>query len=404
MKTMVNNLTISFGLICLTLCALADTASVTNVTVRQRWPWDRKVDINYQLTADPGQQFDITVTARNGTQLLTLDYSLSGDLYGVGPGLRSIVWDPMESSYTNQTLTQFNVSLTLTNTPLYMIIDLTKNAGEEGQITHVYEDDLISGTYGSVETNPVSGVTSIIWTGVTNDTQYMTTKLVLRRVKAGSYQMGGSFPVTLTKDFYAGVFELTQSQWRRIMGDSTPDNTYPKANIYYDVMRGSDIGANWPSSHAVDPGSFFYTLRTKTGIAGFDLPSEAQAEYCLRAETTSFYYDGVTTGTDTNVLNELAWWSGNSGNATHPVGKKRPNAWGLYDTIANVGEWCLDWWANSVTGGVDPVGPDSPVSGTGKVYRGLHYTGDAYGCRSSGRNWYNTISGKVGLRVVIWLP
>ncbi len=410
MKTMVMKFTVGLGLICLTLCTLADSATINDVTVRQRWPWDRKVDINYLLTAEPGQKFDIAVTASNGGQVLTLPFdSLSGDLFSVEQGQRHIVWDPMVTSYTNEALTQFNVSLTPITPPLYMIIDLTKDPGEAGQITHVYEDDLISGVYGSVETNPIPGVTSIIWTGVTNDTQYMRSKLVLRRVKSGSFGMGSSasIPVTLTKGFYVGVFELTEAQRDYIEGTSIASGTLPEGGMSHEYIRGSNIGTNWPASHAVDPGSFIDTLRTKTGISGFDMPTEAQAEYYTRAGTTSYYYDGVSTVADYAIQDTLAWSGHNAGGTRHPVGLLRPNAWGLYDTLGNVGDRCLDW-DGSLTGGTDPVGPayDMDPGGTthDRIYKGFHYTGNPI--PSYQRNYYSSTSiiDKVGLRVVIWLP
>ncbi len=399
-----------FGLLIFFLAssAWADGAAISNVTVRQRWPWDRKVDIDYQLLGESGQSFDVSVTARNGSQILALpDVSLSGDRFDVRQGKRRIVWNPMVTGYTNETLTKFNVCLTPTNPPLYMIVDLTRAAGADGQIIYVYESDLTGGAYGSVETNPVPGVESLVWTGVTNNAAYMTTNLVLRRVASGSFQMGGSTEVTLTKGLYAGVFELTQAQWYNVMSNSISySSVYPKADIAFGDVRGFSAGTNWPSSHGVDATSFIAKLRARTELSGFDLPTEAQGEYICRAGTTSYYYDGVTTSADTSVLNGLAWWLGNSGNAAHPVGKKLPNAWGLYDTIGNLGEWCLDRYAGTtgLPGGTDPVGVTSGVS---RAFRGYHYTGTADGCGSGSRFYFSapsTTSPKVGMRVVVFLP
>ena len=397
--------------LCLALGVLADGVAISNVTVRQRWPWDRKVDIDYQLTDASGLSFDVSVTARNGIQVLSFpDAALSGERFNVKQGRHRIVWDPMSTGYTNATLTKFNVRLTPTNPPLYVIVDLTKAAGADGQITPVYEADLTGGAYGSVETNPVPGVSSLVWTGVTNGTAYMTTNLVLRRVASGSYLMGGTKAVTLSKGLYAGVFELTQAQWYNIMSNSvTYASVYPKGDIAFGDIRGFNAGTNWPSSHNVDATSFIAKLRSRTGLSGFDLPTEAQGEYFCRAGTTSFYYDGETGSsynvTYTNVLNRLAWWSGNSA-AAQPVGKKRPNAWGLYDTIGNLGEWCLDRYDGiaALPGGTDPVGI---LSGTNRAFRGGHYTCLAENCSTGSR--YNfaapsTTSPKVGLRLVIFLP
>lgn len=409
------------GLACMTVClalgALADGAAIRDVTVRQRWPWDRKVDIDYLLAAEPGQPFDVSVTARDGSQILILpEASFSGDLYNVEQGQRRIVWDPMATVYTNQALSAFNVTLTVTNSPLYLIVDLTKTAGTEGQIEAVYTSDLTRGAYGSVETNPVTGVDSLVWTGVTNSSAYMTDKLVLRRVMPATYIMGswgGYRTVTLTKSLYVGVFELTQAQWFNVASNSPSTiqtgDAYPVESVSFAAVRGTGAGTNWPSSHAVDADSFLGKLRTRTGLCGFDLPTEAQWEYFCRAGTSSYYYDGVSTSSsDTNVLKTQAWYSANSGAVTHPVGGKVPNAWGLYDTIGNVMEWCLDYWDGStaLTGGTDPVGLETAVN---RVIRGAHYGVDAGGCSTRSR-WFFSVSseplssGRLGVRLVIWLP
>jgi formylglycine-generating enzyme required for sulfatase activity len=405
------------GAFCCTWSAKADIATVSDVTVRQRWPWDRKVDIDYLLTAEPGQSFDVSVTASNGGQALALPgTSLSGDLYNVEQGQRRIVWDPAKTGYTNATLTRFGVTLTPTNAPLYMIVDLTKATEAEGQIEYVYDADLIGGKYGSVETNPVMGVASLVWTGVTNNTAYTTTKLVLRRVASGPYVMGsygGYRSVTLTKGLYVGVFEVTQAQWYNVMSNSPSahagNNAYPVEQVSFADVRGSTVGTNWPSSHDVDGTSFLGRLRTRTGLSGFDLPTEAQWECFCRAGTSSFYYDGVSTGSgDTNVLKTLAWYADNSGGVTHAVGGKGPNAWGLYDTIGNVMEWCLDYWdgTTALSGGTDPVGMTSAAN---RAIRGGHCGTDAWNSCDRVR-WYFTVipetsaSARLGLRLVVYLP
>ncbi len=347
--------------------AAADAPTIRDVAVRQRWPWSRLVDIDYVLDCDATQRVDVTVSAFDSAESLTLpEDSLSGDRYSVPPGAGRIVWDPSKSGYTNEVLPSFRVSLTPVPAPLYMIVDLITT-----QTVYLSESDLASGDWGAVQTNPVAGVESIIWTGVTNNTDYMTSKLVLRRVPAGTYLMGGSKSVILTKDFYAGIFEVTEAQWGNIMGPPSSLVTPVYSKSYLNI-RGSSVGVNWPSSHAVDDNSFLGELRARTGVKGFDLPTDAQWEYLCRAGTTSYYYDGVSTdSTYTAVLSTLAWWKDNSSNTRHPVGGKLPNAWGLYDTIGNLCEWCLDWYDVTLTGGTDPVGPPP---GTARVFRGGCYS------------------------------
>ena len=393
--------------------ALADGPTISDVVVRQRWPWSRLVDINYVLSCEPAQSADVSVTGYNGATALSLSVgSLSGDLYNVSDGSHRIVWDPTASAYTNSgVLTKFRVEITPTPAPLYMIVDLTKSAGAADQIVYVTEAALTNDQWGAWVRNPVTNagtaVQSVIWTGVTNGTTYKTDKLVLRRVPAGSYQLGdtqnGTPNVTLTKDMYVGVFEVTQQQWNRVMNNASGTDTQAKHTVCYWEIRenplpanvGSDDPAvNWPSNTAVNAASFVGKLRAKTGISEFDLPTEAQWEYLCRAKTTTVfndgtagaYYDGVAdrnNGNTNDFLNALGWYKFSpQPAAAQPVGGKLPNAWGLYDTHGNVWEWCLDWYATNAELGTDP---DGAVSGSSRVNRGGSWGSPASSCRSAGR-------------------
>ncbi|MDD3544107.1 MAG: SUMF1/EgtB/PvdO family nonheme iron enzyme [Kiritimatiellae bacterium] len=273
----------------LALSAVAEAPVIRDIVVRQRWPWNRRVDIDYVLDCEATQRWDVAVSAfDNDTPLDLPAHSLSGEIYSVSPGAGRIAWDPVKSGHTNAVLPQFRVSLTPVPVPLYLVVDLTTT-----QTVHLSEADLASGAWGAVQTNPVAGVSSIVWTGVTNDAAYKTTKLVMRRVPSGRYMLGGSYPVTLTKEAYVGVFEVTQAQWDRITGASSSTLTPVSSKPYLEI-RGSSVGTNWPPSHAVDPGSFIDKLRKMTGREGFDLPTEAQWEYLCRAGTSTVFNDGET--------------------------------------------------------------------------------------------------------------
>ena len=214
----------------------------------------------------------------------------------------------------------------------------------------------------------LSAVPSSGWTD-----GYKTTKLVLRRIPVGSFIMGSdqgseSRRVALTKPFYMGVFEVTQKQWKLVMGSwpgSSPSSScgrgdaYPAYYVSYNDIRGSSSGARWPASSAVDASSFLGRLRAKTGLE-FDLPTEAQWEYACRAGTTTTYYWGDA------MDDAYAWYYNNSGRTTHPVGTRTPNTWGLYDMSGNVWEWCRDWYG-TLAYGADPVGS---ASGSYRVGRG----------------------------------
>jgi len=428
---------------CLATGAFADDMAVSNVVARQRWPWSRLVDIDYDLYGAPTQRMDIAVSAYNDQLPLPLSaYSLSGDISGLAPGHHRLVWNPVKSPYTTNVLTRFRVALDAFPSPLYVIVDLTKTNQPAQMIEYVYEEDLFTNKWGAVTsawetravTNGESIAESVIWTGLTNDIAFMTEKIVLRRVPAGSFMMGDSsnIPASLTQDFYIGVFEVTQDQWKRIYGGEpsgkfafpSPDGTLPAENISYDHIRGSPAngGAGWPTNDNVYAQSLVGKLRGMTGMLGFNLPTDVQWEYACRAGTTSYYSDGVSTGIDTNILNTLAWWKENSATPaytngqTHTVGQKLPNAWGLYDMHGNVREWCLDFYdplPNPVP--ADYPGPWkpalNPVSGTQytRVCRSGAWSESGANFRSSYRmsatpEWDYTGVKIYGLRLVLNRP
>jgi formylglycine-generating enzyme required for sulfatase activity len=119
----------------------------------------------------------------------------------------------------------------------------------------------------------------------------------------------------------------------------------------------------------------------------YTLPTEAQWEYAGRAGTTG---DAVAT------LADLGWYQANSGGETHPVGRKRANAWGLCDMLGNVWEWCADRYADKHPGGNvrDYAGP---AEGANRVLRGGSWDDDARHCRIPLRTWLNPAYRRNGL-------
>jgi len=131
----------------------------------------------------------------------------------------------------------------------------------------------------------------------------------------------------------------------------------------------------------------------------FQLPTEAQWEYACRAGSTTRY----CFGDEESRLNAYAWSAENSGNKTHPVGEKEPNAWGLYDMHGNVWEWCQDfydgdYYANSPLD--DPMGP---ATGPYRVLRGGGGNLAAKYCRSSYRSSFEPgyRNSRLGFRVAL---
>jgi uncharacterized repeat protein (TIGR02543 family) len=285
--------------------------------------------------------------------------------------------------------------------PTYMIIDLSSGPA--------------SGSY------PVSYLMNIPAGGWTDE--YKTTKLVLRLVPKGKFTMGSPLDelgrqtdeiqheVTLTSDFYMGVFEVTQRQWELVMGNkpsyftnATYYATRPVEMVsYYDIRENpansDDPAVNWPSNSNVNANSFIGKLHTKTGLSTFDLPTEAQWEYACRAGTTTALNSGKNqTGTticaNTAEVGRYRYNGGYVGGTTLPAqgcttangtakaGSYLPNALGLYDMHANVWELCLDWYGAYTGNAEDPLGS---VSGTIRVERGACWYSVAQSCSSASR-------------------
>jgi formylglycine-generating enzyme len=116
---------------------------------------------------------------------------------------------------------------------------------------------------------------------------------------------------------------------------------------------------------------------------GYRLPSDAEWEYACRAGTTTRFFFGD----DENALSQYAWYSANSSSQTHAVGEKKPNAFGLHDTLGNVWEWCWDGYDAGYYGhspAEDPRGPDKAAY---RVFRGGSWNDDPLLARSAYRRW-----------------
>ena len=191
--------------------------------------------------------------------------------------------------------------------------------------------------------------------------EYKTTKLVLRRIEAASFKMGGVCDVTLTKPYYIGIFEVTQKQYELIAGNNPSHfkgDMRPVEQVSYNDLRGRSKGAAWPSSPEVDSDSFIGKLQTRTGLA-FDLPTEAEWEYACRSGASGIYGNGGDTENDLALLGRYVgnMSDGEGGYSEHTtVGSYMSNIWGLYDMHGNVYELCLDWNGKLSNGVVDPKG------------------------------------------------
>ncbi len=199
--------------------------------------------------------------------------------------------------------------------------------------------------------------------------------IALVSVPAGTFEMGSSngdtderpvHRVTITKPFLMGQYEVTQGQWKAVMG-TNPSKFTGNDDLPVETVAWEDCQ------------EFVRRLNAKAG-GGWRLPTEAEWEYACRAGTMGDY---------SGDLAAMAWYERNSGRRTHPVGQKQPNAWGLYDMHGNVLEWCQDWYDENYYGispGTNPVGPSSDSR---RVNRGGWYSypySFATTCRSASRS------------------
>ena len=257
--------------------------------------------------------------------------------------------------------------------------------------------------------------------GGVQDKRYKTDVLVLRHIPAANVtwtlgapkgELGRSdnevaHQVTLAADYWIGVYEVTQRQYEILTGTrqgyfSNPDYyaTRPVDCVSYDGILKSN--------------GFIGLLRTRSGITGFTLPTEAQWEFACRAGEGAALYNGqnLIESNPNYYVAPLARFDYNSGESNGKlaasdsgpergsalVGSYEPNAWGLYDMLGNMFEWCLDWYQEDISN-VDPA--TGPASGTQRVVRGGWHALGAWQCRCARRAAYapSAAYGEHGFRV-----
>jgi len=182
--------------------------------------------------------------------------------------------------------------------------------------------------------------------------------------------------VTISKPFYLGKYEVTQEQWVAVMGDNPS------------VFKGRTNPVDYVSWE--DASAFIQKLNKKEGVKKYRLPTDAEWEHAARAGTDTEWFFGK----DPADLGKYAWFSENCQGTTHPVGKKNPNPWGLYDIYGNVCEWVQDWYErewewvqmwdwyeeDEKEGWAAVTDPTGPASGSDRVSRGGSWVSTVEGC------------------------
>ena len=359
------------------ISALADAGYVTNVLVRQRWPWSHKVDIDF--TVGGTEKVDVECSAvwdgHPDPLLLSPANGLSGSAYGLANTQGHLVWNPHAAGLTN-TLTGFRVTISASavSERKYLVFDLT------------------NGSYEYMADEPQGGFNA--------DDTYKKTKIAFRRIPAGTFTMGvtsaqksavdrvggastffknkwfSKKAVTLSDDYYLAVYRMTKAQYSYVSsGTASSDKeictyTSDRSETRYNTNRGltNTVGEaiNWPvTGYDVATNSFYGKFRKLTGGRFvIDYPTEAQWEHAARADSEKLWWDyGDDDITAPAFTNYLVGICAKQTSGTYEPGGYAANAYGLYDMVGNMFEPCLDSYDTTSPAAVDPVGPTGTATG-----------------------------------------
>ena len=372
------------GFAALAACA-ASAATVEQVKVRQQWPWSTDVKVEYTLSGVTAP-VDISITAYDGERQLdtaALVAATTGDRFAISDnGVHTLTIDPVKAFGTGQiALADFKVRVDLTESSesmtevVYKVIrlsdgdcrDITRADFFNGKVDGGYETD-----YSKIDSAYSTTLSDVlIWTGVTNDVAYKTTHIVMRHIKCKGVQWTMGDPSTLlnysanapecqvilTNDFWISVFPITVGQ-HTLIGAGNRTTTYGNypaetnlcpATGWRDNIREKD-SVSWPANrHSVNSASWLGKMRSKTGY-DFELATEAQWEFAARGGVYGLHlYTGEITDTNAKLdaaLKKIAWFNGNTRvdnkNWWHPVGTRKPNAYGIYDMLGSAAEYVLN--------------------------------------------------------------
>ena len=367
---------------------LADP-SVTSATLSQDWPWSAEVTLKYAVD---GVTTPVSTDVRffNGAaEVAYSDTALKGVRHYIErSGEYTIKFDPVEAfggSTTYFGALRAIVTVAPAEELMKEVVYKIVNLESPYDVEDVLRGKLLDGLYGSVETDygrigegyTTSLENVIIWTGVTNNPAYKTTKLVLRKIPVGTFirpkymGWGGiEQTCTITNEFFIGVFELTQGQYKKIR--AVAKTSYASNSEYYAPKYvGDELPVNKCSVHCMFDGltktakptaGMLYNLNTKLEAGYYlTLPGQEQWTCAFRAGTKTYYYDGLPGGPPEDPSSDprhdvLGRYAGNGGltivdednvisNGVVKVGSFRPNAYGLYDMLGNVYEVMINQYS-----------------------------------------------------------
>ena len=375
------------------------TPSITIDRVQQRYPWNGLVDIDYTISGlgasdDPADYYAaFKVTAAGNTYVLSNFLEFAFCDLPVTNGSHRVTWDTAADG-VNFRAKDAKFDLDLVYEPVvdteasYLILDLSGGP--------------------SAETWPVKYVKGDFSSAQFNKLLYKSAKLVLKKVKAGSFWMGtgksgnvestGRHYVQLTQDFFIGVFPFTQGQYKTIQGNwywyssgfTRKFEDYPLSEMPWNyIMTGTfkDNGSGTTRPAVTVDLNARARFHGESLASAFTLPTESQWEYFARAGSSKAYPWGSDSA---DSLADYEWYSLNAGGSNHGVGLKLPNPWGFYDVLGNVAEWCLDYYDGTYPTGTEAEpdkDPTGPATGTNKILRGGYYSSGAGTCMPGSRSF-----------------
>ena len=196
-------------------------------------------------------------------------------------------------------------------------------------------------------------------------------------IQPGEFMMGSNeadnekppHMVEITQPFYLGVYPVTQAEYQAVMG-TNPSHFTGNSRLPVEQVSWDDaVVCAQKLSHLSAEQAHGLTYR---------LPSEAEWEYACGAGSTGKW----CFGDQESQLVDYAWFDGNCGPRTHPVGGKKANNWGLHDMHGNIWEWCVDWYGSNYSAAM-LMDPQGPTTGSDRVYRGGGWFDVAANCRAA---------------------